>query len=364
MRNIVFYICIVSLLVFTATFNSFAQKDSLANSLTISGYLEVYYCYDLGKPQDHNRPDFVYSFNRSNEVNLNIGFIKASYNTESVRANLALMAGTYANANLASEPGLLKMIYEANAGVKIHKRKNIWIDAGVFASHIGIESAVGKDCWNLTRSMAADNSPYYETGAKISYTSDNAKWFISGLFLNGWQRIQKEDGNNTPSAGHQLTYTPNKKITLNSSSFIGNTKPDTSRQMRYFHNLYGKFDLMDRLGIIAGFDIGIEQKQKNSSAYNTWYTPYLQIRYKLSNKIYLAGRGEYYSDKNNVIIYTASPNGFQTVGCSVNADLAITQHVVWRIEARTFQSKDKIFTLQDKASNANYFFTTSLAVWF
>lgn len=354
----------ISILFFSVTFHSIAQKDSIENPISISSYIEVYYCYDLAKPADHNMPDFMYSFNRSNEVNLNIGYIKAAYTTQSVRANLAIMTGTYANANLASEQGVLKMIYEANAGVRIHQKKNLWIDAGIFGSHLGIESAVGKDCWNLTRSMAADNSPYYETGAKISYTADNAKWFISALFLNGWQRIQRTDGNNSPAIGHQLTYTPNKKIMINSSSFIGNDKPDSLRQMRYFHNLYGKIQWTERLGFIAGFDIGMEQKQKNSSAYNIWHTPYVQIRYKLSDKLSIAGRGEYYSDKNNVIIQTGSPNGFQTFGYSINADLAIHPHVLWRIEARTLQSKDKIFILHDKPDNSNYFFTTSLAVWF
>jgi hypothetical protein len=52
--------------------------------------------------------DFIYSYNRHNEVNLNLGFVKGSYTTENVRANLALMTGTYANANLAAEPGVLK----------------------------------------------------------------------------------------------------------------------------------------------------------------------------------------------------------------------------------------------------------------
>jgi len=353
-----------TLLLFILPLASFAQKDSTANPLTISGYLEIYYCYDLATPSNHTRPDFIYSYNRSNEVNLNLGFIKASYTTESVRANLALMTGTYANANLASEPGVLKMIYEANAGVKIHKNKSLWIDAGVFGSHLGVESAVGKDCWNLTRSMAADNSPYYETGAKISYTSDNSKWFISALFLNGWQRIQRADGNNSLAAGHQLTFTPTTKITLNSSSFIGSDKPDSTKQMRYFHDLYGKFECTKRLGLIAGFDIGFEQKYKSSSDYNIWYTPYLQIRYKLSDKISIAGRCEYYNDRNNVIIYTSTPNGFQTAGYSLNTDITIHKHVLWRIEARTLQSKDQIFILHNKASNENYFFTTSLAVAF
>lgn len=58
-------------------------------------------------------------------------------------------------------------------------------------SHIGFESAIGKDCWNLTRSILADNSPYYETGIKLGYTSKNEKLYLAGMYLNGWQRIQK-----------------------------------------------------------------------------------------------------------------------------------------------------------------------------
>ena len=123
-------------------------------------------------------------------------------------------------------------------------------------SHIGFESAVNKDCWTLTRSLLADNSPYFETGAKISYTSSNGKWFLSGLVLNGWQRIQRVDGNNSISFGHQLTYKPANNITLNSSSFIGNDKPDSVKQMRYFHNFYGIFQLTEKFAITTGFDIG------------------------------------------------------------------------------------------------------------
>jgi len=61
----------------------------------------------------------------------------------------------------------------------------------------------------VTRSTLADNSPYFETGEKLSYTSDDSKWFASGLILNGWQHIQRPDSNTTPSIGYQLTYKTN-----------------------------------------------------------------------------------------------------------------------------------------------------------
>ncbi len=341
-----------------------AQTDSTLSSLTFSGYIEIYYTYDFGKPSNHNRSAFVYSHNRHNEVNLNIGFIKAAYQKENVRANLALMAGTYSNANLAAKPGVLKNIFEANAGVKISKKKNLWVDAGIFGSHIGFESAVGKDCGNLTRSILADNSPYFETGAKISYTSDNGKWFISGLLLNGWQRIQRADGNNTPAFGHQLTFKPNSKITLNSSSFIGNDKPDSIKQMRYFHNLYGIFQLNNKLALTAGFDIGAEQKAKGSSNCNTWYSPIVILKINPNARNNIAMRAEYYSDANGVIISTGTPNGFITWGYSVNYDYLIRDNVMWRIEGRGFSGKDATFEKEGTPSKNNFFLITSLAVSF
>lgn len=334
----------------------------ITDALTISGYLETYYCYDFANPANHIRQPFVYSYNRHNEFNLNLGYIKLAYASENVRANLALMAGTYSNDNLAAEPAVLKNIFEANAGFKVSKKHNLWIDAGIFASHIGFESAIGKDCWNLTRSILADNSPYYETGLKISYTTDNGKWFVSGLILNGWQRIYRPDGNNFPAFGHQLTFKPNSKITLNSSSFIGSNTPYSIRQIRYFHNFYGQFQLHEKFGMIVGFDIGAQQTAKNSSSYNTWYSPILILKVSPTDKFSIAARGEYYSDANGVIISTGTPNNFQTFGYSLNFDYLIHNNVLWRIEGRGFSSRDKIFTLNDKPNNNNYFLTTSIAI--
>lgn len=341
----------------------FAQEVN--EPLKISVYAELYYQFEANNPKNNLRPSFIYSHNRNNEVNLNLGFIKANYETDKLRANLSLATGTYMNANYSAESGVLKNIYEANVGVKISKSKNLWIDAGILPSHIGFESAVSKDCWALTRSLQAENSPYFESGAKISYTSNSGKWFLSGLVLNGWQRIQRVAGNSTVAFGHQLTYKPTEKITLNSSSFIGNDKPDSIRQMRYFHNLYGIFQLTDRFALTTGFDIGAEQKAKGSEQYNVWYSPVMIAKFSPTEKLSFAVRGEYYQDKKGVIIATGTDNGFQTFGYSLNADYWILPNLVWRTEVKNMNSKDPIFLTRNEAfKNNNFSAVTSLAVSF
>jgi hypothetical protein len=278
-------------------------------------------------------------------------------------ASIALMTGTYVNANLAEEPGVLQNILEAYAGVKISE-KDLWLYAGTFSSHIGFESAVGKDCWNLSRSILAENSPYYESGIRINYSSKNSKWFLSGLALNGWQRMQRIEGNNSIAFGHQITSKPNAKITLNSSSFVGNVVPDDEKKMRYFHNFYGQFQVSEKVGFIVGFDSGVQQRSKGSSTYNSWYSPVFIARYSPAGKTNLAIRVEYYSDEGGVIIQTDTPNGFRTLGYSLNLDYNINKNVVWRIEGRGFKSKDRIFETGNEFSNTNAAITTSLAVSF
>lgn len=339
-----------------------AQAQPLDSAVTLSAYAEVYYSYDLTQPEDHLRPGFFYSFNRHNEVNLNFGMMKLAYAKKNVRGNLALMAGTYAQYNMAAEPELLRSVYEANAGVKVSKTKELWIDAGILPSHIGFESAIGKDCWILTRSIMAENTPYFETGARLSYTSPNGKWYASGLLLNGWQRIARVDGNNTPAFGTQITYKPSGKATINWSTFVGNDKPDSVSQQRIFNNCYAVLQPTDRFGVTLGFDIGMEAAASGDSL-STWMCPVVIPRFKFNDKTFVAARWELYRDADGVIIATGTPNGFNTMGYSLNLDRWIAPNVLWRIEARMLQSEDKVFVDADgKPTEGNTFFTTSLAI--
>jgi hypothetical protein len=345
----------------TASLTAFAQDEP---KVKFSGYLETYYGYDFNKPADHNRPAFIYSHNRANEVNLNLGFIKAAYESSSIRANLALMAGTYTNSNLATEPGVLKNIFEANAGVKLSKTENLWIDAGIFSSHIGFESAVSKDCWVLTRNISSENTPYYEAGAKITYGTKDGKLTATLLYLNGWQRITRQNGNNKPAGGLQLTWKPTPKITVNYSNYLGTEGADSVSVNRFYHNIYGIFQLSDKFGLTLGLDYGTQQQSKENHNKNEVFSPVAIAQYKFAEKWAVAGRFEYYEDKNGIFISTGTPNGFKTKGYSLNVDYSPIPNAVVRLEGKTYDSKDKIFATENNSLNANTTLTASIGVSF
>ncbi len=341
-------------------FGQTADSIQIIPAVTFSAYAEVFYQYDFNQPDENARPGFLYSHNRHQEVNLNLGYLKAAYSAEKVRGNLAMMVGTYADDNLSAESDVTQHILEANAGVRLGRRT--WLDAGIMPSHIGFESAISKDCRTLTRSLAAENSPYFETGVKVTF-QPNDQWTLAALYLNGWQRVARPPGNTMPAFGTQITWKPNEQVTLNYSTFLGSDQPDESRRVRQFHDFYGIFAAGD-WEFTAGFDFGAEQKRKGDSDVNTWFTPVLIVRCQTSAQTALALRAEYFEDKNSVLIATGTPNGFQTLGFSLNFDYHVSDHALWRIEGRVLSSEDDIFVRNDGFSATRPYLTTSLAISF
>ena len=332
-------------------------------TLTFSGFTDIYYVYDFNKPKGAFRQDFLFNHNRHNTVNLNLGFIKIAIKHPKYRGNFALQSGTYANDNYAAEPGLLKNIFQANIGLSLNKKNTLWFDAGIMPSHIGFEDAVSVNNMTLTRSLLAENSPYFLTGGKVTF-NPNKKWKIVGWIGNGWQRIARVNGNSLLSTGSQLTYSASEKVTLNWSTFVGTDDPDITRRMLYFNNVYGKFKLSEKLKLIAGFDIGARQTAKNSTSYHSWYSPIIIGQYAISNRFKTAIRLEYYSDEFGVIIPLKTTNGFHTTGLSVNIDYMPVKNIVCRLEGRWLNSRYNVFEAPNSLSNNNVIVAASIALQF
>lgn len=337
-------------------------QDSSEARFQYAVYAEGYINRSFNNPSNHATAPFLYSHNKTNSPHINIAFLKASYQTKNVRSNIALAAGTYMQANYANENGIARYLYEANMGIKLSKKHDLWFDAGVFSSHIGFESAVGKDAYTLSRSMVADNSPYFETGAKITYTSKNNKYMFSLLALNGWQRIGFVRGNSLLSAGIQVQYRMNEKVLLNYSFFAGNDKPDSVTQLRLYNNFYTIAEFNKKWSLMCGFDIGFEQTINNRKQFNRWLAWSTILRYSINQKWKLAGRFEGFWDKHQVIIASPAGNRFFAKGYSVNADYYLTKNWLCRAEAKLLSSRNNIFYKDN--GYANKAFTLGLALIF
>lgn len=348
--------CLIFSLVFLNTF-TFGQIE-LNQNVSLSTYADLYYGYDFGNPEDHNRPDFLYSYHRHNEVNLNIGLLLLSYEDERVRSNFGLMAGTYVSRNLAHEDDLLKNIYEANIGLKLANRKSLWLEMGVFPSHIGFESAIGADCWSMTRSLLADNSPYYSSGAQLIYTTPSKYWEFRLLALNGWQRITRIPGQQTIAFGHQAKWTPDDYLTLNSSSFIGNEYPSEFARLRIFHNFYTQWENEKGFGFKLGVDVGAQATNSNNDNFRNWYGLLVTSRIPIKEQHAIAARLEFFNDQGVVTNYGGS---FENIGFSTNYDYQFSENVLLRLEFRTFNNQRELFLLDNDVVKNNFYLGGSIS---
>jgi hypothetical protein len=343
-----------------ATATAFARTDSIP-AIDLSGFADLYYAFDFNRPGNHERPAFLYNHNRHNEFNLNLGILSLKVDGGDYRAALGLMAGTYAQYNLAQEQGLLKNVFEANAGLALNKNRSLWLDAGIFSSHIGFESAISADNYTHTRSILAENSPYYLAGAKLSWDAGE-KWGLTLLVLNGWQRIRRVEGSSLPALGSQVVFYPGEGIRLNWSAFAGTDDPDSTRRMRYFSNFYGEFRFSEKLWLIAGFDLGLQQQARGVRDYDLWMSPAAILRFAPAARWAVALRGEYYEDENGVIIATGTPSGFKTAGLSLNIDRLIGGNAMFRVEGRWLRSEDPIFETREGLSRHNLLLLGAITV--
>lgn len=339
------------------------------NPLTFYGFVDAYYGYDFKNDNTQDRPGFLYSHDRQNEFTVNNAIVGMRYQDDNVRGAIGLHAGSYVTANYAAEDQVFKHIYEAYAGFRPFQKA--WLDAGIFGSHIGFESAISKDNWTLTRSLMAENSPYYQAGARFTYEVD-PNLTLAALALNGWQNLR--DNNQAKAVGTQIQWKPTAKLLVNSSTFYGQEQPgDTIGRRRYFHDFYVSYAATDRFSMALVFDVGKQQAHRladvSGEKYDTWHTGAAFARYKLADKWTTALRGEYYKAERGVIIGSyapavGDPNAFIRGG-SLGLDYAPSGNVLVRVEGRVLNAKDKVFVESNGNTRNTYSnLTSSIAISF
>lgn len=263
------------------------------------------------------------------------------------RISAAISVGDFVTKNQSQEPSIGKNIQEFYYGQKFG---NIWVDYGILPSHIGLESALGYDAFNLTRSVQADNSPYYEMGLRVTYEPRNSPWYAAILYLRGWQKMATNSKRR--AFGHQLKYTT-EHFTINSSSYFG-VSPVGDNVNRYFHNLYVQYSLSNNIKFNAGLDVGCDH-YLNLKKLNYYWAPIYQIQYKPIDDLAIAGRYEFFYDPNLVLgnLELSKVHGF-----SVNIDYHYNSSTLYRAEFRQFNLNPMMY--YDQNYKLNSFVTVSL----
>ncbi len=320
--------------------------------VAFGGFVDSYFAYDFNHPRDLDRP-FTTQAARHDEFNINLAFIEAALTGPRVHGRFAAQFGTAVQANYAGEPRIgslsgpdvSRFIQEAYAGYQLVRGANgarpVWLDAGVFFSPFGSENWISRDNWTYTRSLIADNSPYYESGVRLTWQVRPTLEAQVHL-INGWQNISET--NSDKSLGLRLDYTPRAGVDIAYDGYFGDEAPDSApSQPREWNELIVQLKPLPRLGLRGTFDYGWQRRADgNGSAYWRGWAAVAQWRF--SPLVAGAGRVEGYSDPEQVIVVTRQPFGLRATGGSFNIDVTPAPRVLWRVELRGLHDPDPLFT--------------------
>ncbi len=345
---------IALIVVFSATAQT---KDSL--KVKYSAYIDFYYAYDLNQPTSELRQPFLVSYNRHNQMRLNIASVSAEIARETWRSKVTLQTGTFAKDNYVAEPSkYLGAIQEANVGFVLGSEKKTWLDFGVFTSHIGYESAIGADNWTLTRSLVSELTPYFLSGAKI--THNKGKLTYSAIVCNSWSTLFGYKKGQLPSFGTQITKRRNEKTTLNWSTFLGSGVRDGFKEFRFYNNFYAIWQPTTKDQMIVGLDLGYQQKIAPEKGYNNWFVPSIIFRRKMTRDLFIAARAELFFDEFGVVVPAVDSHAFDVFSPSFNLDYTFTENGLLRFEARMFSSSGPYFYQKNGLTAQSNFVTMAM----
>ena len=211
---------------------------------------------------------------RNNEMQVAGAFLGGDFQYKGARARIISMFGTNSTVIPRDDISFYRGQYrlndvyrylaEANAGYHFNVLHGINVDAGMFASYVGLNSYYQVENWEYQASFTSDNTPWFFNGIRIQvHVSKKLK--IEPWLINGWQSYGMI--NNQPGIGGNITWCPNENIKILTNDYYGadaalipgrkRFHSDNSVLMRYYNNPSAKG--ISKMAFSLTGDIGDEK---------------------------------------------------------------------------------------------------------
>ncbi len=300
-----------------------------------------------------------------NHIGLNLAQFGLKYNSNKSRGIFTMQFGDIPNATWPSD---YKVIQEANAGIKLAKK--LWLDAGFFRTHIGIESIQPRENITSTLSIVCFYEPYFLSGAKLTYLV-NDKLALQLNAFNGFNGFV--ENNQKKAVGFSLMYNPDSSFSMTFNSMINDDTPDSSNlnQVRYYFDYYAYWK---KEKFMLGFELnyGFQTHSLISDMNKTghYYSGLIAGKYYLFKKLSPFGRIDYMKDANDVLTGLVLTKSSQLIGLDIisyviGLELKILKNSYLRFENRLIQNfSGNIFSYKGKATTKRYETMFCMGVWF
>jgi len=357
----------ISLLIVLSVFSGFAQSKDSTASFKYGGYVDAYYAYYTDSVGPNKYQKFPAISPRSNTFSLNVFQLTAQYSSQKVRASAAVFYGDIPSS--AWSP-VFNYIQEANVGFRLAKK--VWLDAGLFKTHIGTEALLPKDNFVSSLSIITVYEPWFQSGIKLSYDPNDKLGFCLHI-LNGYNTFVET--NRKKSIGITVLYKLGEKGNIGYYNLMGDDTPDFIKTSHYriLNNLALNYDLSKKIKLSVGVDY-ISQTHSDisdSSKMASVYSAILALRYQATPKLGIYGRGEAFEDQSGILsgrIVDASNHftGYVLGGATLGVEYKITADSYIRLEGRQLimDREQEIFYTNGHYTNQRSEIMLHAGIWF
>lgn len=300
-----------------------AQVDSSAPTppITVTGSVDLYYKYDFGKTRANNLTSFTNSHNR---FELGMATVKIEHKTEKFDVVADLGFGKRAKEFAYNDDGIsaavkqLYVSYSPAAWVKL--------TAGSWATHVGYELVDAYLNRNYSMSYMFTNGPFFHTGVRADFTAGKSGIMVGIANPTDFKYVP--DGViNRKFFLAQYSYAAGDyfKIYLN---FVGGKGVDTFKTNQFDLVITSK--LSDKFSIGYNGTITATKKYLGRNQYassKNWGGSALYLNLDPTSHFGLTLRGEYFSDKNQLKVYSSQPQGGTVFATTLSANFKLNSFI-------------------------------------
>lgn len=346
--------------------NPYQAEYDTTGKVVFSGYVDAYYAHYSDSSSSDGFSKFPTCAPRNNQLGINILQLSAKYNSRLFRGTITLFGGDCPKSSWSPH---LNFIQEANIGFRVVKK--LWLDAGFFRTHFGLESIQPRE--NMTMSLATTTyfEPYFLSGAKLTWQQSD-KLAIQINAFNSFNQFLETNKNK--ALGLSIAYNPSSKLTTSFSGIWCDESPVNSivKRNRIYSNLCVVYK-SNRMVVGLEGNFGLQQHSVLTDANATafMYSSLLAFKYRFTPRWAGYVRGEIYSDPNEILtgpVVNANHQyvGIDLVGTTGGVEFRPIPNSYVRFECRYLQTQanEDIFYIKEKPSNQRIELIAGIGLWF
>ena len=296
---------------------------------TFDGYYEYNFNQPVGRVNDLraydvlsntfsiNQADFIFDLDPDLAAHRRYGFrldLQFGQATETLQGNPAN----------EPRPDIYRNIFQAYGSYIVPVGRGVEVDVGKWASSLGLENNYTKDQMNYTRSFYFYFLPFYHAGVRTSYKF-NDKFAVNYWIDNGTNQSEPTNGYKDELFGYVLQ--PTKTLSWTVNYYNGQEHPNTVAATNctvpvqpglcespitpapngkiHIFDTYATWQALPKLALAVEGDYVIERQWVNAAPGESSAPSHVDggaayAQYQLTQRIALASRAEYLSDRGGL----------------------------------------------------------------